>query len=321
MGILHRRHIRIKVMQALYSGIFNDVSPEKGIKNLYNAIEEIYDLYLLLLQSLVEIRTVADQKLEESKNKRLPSDEDLNPNRRFVDHPILVALAGHEALAKMCSERKLDWRQHDFSMIRRSWREMAASARYERYMAMEKSTLEQDKRFLEDVFKEFVANSLPLQEFFEEENIFWSDDLDLACINVLKTIDQMDPEAGNNALRPLYKDEEADRDYARKLYLKSQDHMEESMKRVQVHAKNWELDRIATMDRLMMNMAITEAIEFSEIPVKVTINEYIEIAKYYSTPKSSHFINGVLDKVIRELKDEGKIRKRGRGLIDKSTTE
>lgn len=317
MGLLNRRHLRIKVLQALYAYHQSDNNTiSKGEKELFFSIDKIYELYFRLFAIFGELRNVALTKMEENKNKHLPTKEDLNPNPRFVMNRVMRMLDGSKTIAAYVKLYKINYAQED-GMMRKLYSQIQATEEYAEYMGRTSTTFQEDKEFVQKIFKKYIANFEPLHELLEEQSIYWMDDLDLVCVMLLKTV--RDLKEDDNELfevLPLYKDEEDDKDFAKVLFRTAINRQEEHFPLIDAKAGNWELERIALMDRLIMNLALTEAQEFSNIPLKVTLNEYIEISKYYSTPKSNGFINGILDKLFLELKEEGKIRKSGRGLIE-----
>lgn len=315
--MLNRRHLRIKVLQALYSFFQNDdVAYEKTEKDLMEAINKIYDMYLYLLLTFDEIKHVALDRIEENKKKLRPTEEDLNPNRKWIDNRVVAALEANKELQTAAENRKVNWSGAE---NREMFRKMFLAARegetFFTFMNNELSGLDEDKSFAIAVFKEEIANSSLLQNFFEEASIHWIDDLDLSCSMVVKTIKGMDTE-GEIDILPLYKDEKDEVSFIKELLRKTIAMDKENEALIDHLTQNWELDRIAKMDVILMKMALTEMQVFNQIPTKVTLNEYIEISKFYSTPKSNGFINGILDKAIAKLTAEEKINKIGRGLIN-----
>lgn len=315
--MLNRRHLRIKVLQALYSWFqVGEQDYAKGEKELLKSIDKIYDLYLYYLLFFGELHRHALNKIEESRNKKLPRPEDLNPNTKFVDNKVLLLLSESAALEIASKNRKIYWNTEQ-ELVRKVFNEIRKSEVYEKYMNDPGRMFDQDKDFLVAVFKEFIANSEALLAYFEELSISWLDDIDLVCGAVIKTIKGLqETDDAHWKLMPLYKDEEEDMAFVKQLFRKTIMNDVETESQISNKTENWELERIAAMDMLLMKMAINEAREFSTIPVKVTLNEYIEISKFYSTPKSNSFINGILDKVFAELKNSGAIKKVGRGLIE-----
>lgn len=316
--MLNRRHLRIKVLQSLYAyyqSNADDLFPHE--KQLFEAIERIYDLYIYLLLTFPELKAKGEYRIEENKKKIRPTEEDLNPNRKFVDNRLIDLIEGHPALHAESENRKVNWiGAVEQELFRKMYLSVRESEVYFEYMNNEADSFEDDKAFLVQLFKTDIANYQGLYDYFEDKNIHWIDDIDLACSMVIKTLKSF-KEEGNNSILSLYKEDDDERDFVRNLFRQTIQREKETLVLIDELTKNWELDRIAKMDILLMKMAITELQVFNNIPVKVTLNEYIEIAKFYSTPKSNVFINGVLDKAILRLEKDGKIQKIGRGLIEK----
>jgi len=287
----------------------------KGEKDLLTSLSKIYDLYLYYLTFFEELVIHAGNKLEEARNKKLPTHQDLNPNLRFIENRVLKKLLTNAAIKNESSKRKISW-QTEQDLVKKVFSEIRKSELFHNYMVLPQSTFEEDQDFVVAAFKDHIANSEHLLNHFEEKSIFWLDDIDLVCASVIKTIKGMTEGAKKDPILPLYKDEVEDSKFVKELFRKVITGNEDSEKLISSKAANWELERIALMDMLLMRMAITEAKEFPTIPTKVTLNEYIEISKFYSTPKSNGFINGILDKVFTELKKSGGIKKVGRGLIE-----
>jgi N utilization substance protein B len=316
--MLNRRYLRIKVMQGLYI-YFQSHSTDvpKGEQELLRSIDRVYDLYLLLLQFLAELRQMAEMVTEEAKGKKLPTPEDLNPNLRFIQNPVLLQIEKNEALAKGLNERKQNW-TGQAEIIRRTFQALRTSEEYLEYMALETAGYDVHREFVSQVFKRFVADSDMLDTYLEERSLYWPNDLNMAVAPmILKTFESLNPASDASApLLPLYKDPADDKDFVRELYRKTIIHDKEAEQMIGEKTKNWEVERIAMMDVLLMKMAISELLHFQSIPVKVSLNEYIEISKLYSTPKSKIFINGVLDKLVIDLKEKALLVKTGRGLIE-----
>lgn len=315
--MLNRRHLRIKVLQELYAYFQSD---EENIvladKNLTQSIERIYDLYIYLLLSFTEIKDIAVHRIEENKKKLRPSEEDLNPNMRLVNNAVIQAIDNCVELRKLSENRKVNWVGDEHQeMFRKILLTIRESETYLHHMNNAEEGFEADKEFALDLFKMEIANSEILYSFFEEKSIHWLDDIDLTCSMVLKTLKQLE-EGKTLELLPLYKPEDDEKQFIRDLLSKTISMNSENEKLIDELTQNWELERIAKMDIILMKMAITELQVFNNIPPKVTLNEYIEISKFYSTPKSNSFINGILDKAIDRLNKEQKIVKIGRGLLD-----
>ena len=315
--MLNRRYLRIKVMQALYA-FFQADNKElaKGEREMFNSIERIYDLYILMLQLLIDIRDLAENSLEEGKNKRLPSQADLNPNRKFIENPFLLQLASNTQLAKEVSRRSISW-QTEGELVKKVFHQIRNSEEYLRYLESPDNSYKAHADFMLDVYRKYVAEFELLEHHFEEKSIYWVDDYYLVNVMVIKTIQSFEENRGESmSLMSLYKDEEEDKQFVVELYRKTILSDKENEQYIGDKTRNWEVDRIAMMDILLMKMAITEILNFPSIPVKVTLNEYIEISKLYSTPKSKGFINGILDKLVIDFKTQQKFRKVGRGLIE-----
>lgn len=315
--MLNRRHLRIKVLQALYA-FYQSEGEDYGKveKEMLNSLERIFDLYLYLLLTFSELKSIAEYRMEENKKKMRPSDEELNPNKKWVDNAIIAILEEHKVIRAQCEKRKVNWvGDEHHEMFRKLFMQIRDSETFDSYMNNGEVGFEEDKAFALALFKVEIANSPLMYNFFEERSIHWLDDIDLACAMVLKTIKAFTPE-GPNPIMPLFKDPEDELDFVKQLMRKTVVFDKENEIIIDELTANWELDRIAKMDIILMKMAITELQIFTSIPTKVTLNEYIEISKFYSTPKSNGFINGVLDKAIDRLTAEGKIKKIGRGLIN-----
>ena len=315
--MLNRRHLRIKVLQMLYS-YFND-EDSTGIqlaeKNLLNSIERIYDLYIYLLLSFPVVRGVALNKQDERKKKLRPTKRDLYPNLKFVDNKIISLIIDSVDLSQLSENRKINWDNDEKREIyRKIFIEIEKSEVYFEHMNNDEKGFEADRNFLIQLFKAEIANSPLIYDFFEDEDIHWMDDIDLACSMVIKTIKNTKEDTFD--IMPLYKANDDEKAFICTLLKETIKKDAENELMIENLVENWEFERIAKMDVLLLKMAITELQCFETIPTKVSINdEYIEISKYYSTPKSNVFINGILDKSVNLLSKENKINKSGRGLI------
>ena len=309
--MLNRRHLRIKVLQVLYAYFQSNGNDFKVVeKELMNSIERIYDIYLYLLLAFEELKDVEEQKNAESKLKSRST------NDRFVQNKTIALIAESSELREAAENNRVNWIGDEHrEMFKKVMQQIRESELFFNYMQADSDTFEEDKNFAVALFKAEIANSPLIYNFFEEKSIHWIDDIDLACGIALKTIKQA-TEGKAITIHPLYKDPEDEIPFVKTLLRKTIANDQENVMLIDELTKNWELDRIAKMDIILMKMAITELQEFNNIPKKVTLNEYIEISKFYSTPKSSGFINGILDKAIDRLDKEKKIQKIGRGLID-----
>ncbi len=312
--MLNRRHIRIKVLQTLYAYFQSDNSDMvKGEKELLHSMERIYDLYLYLLQLLISLKRHSGIHLEESKRSTFMKKENESLNSNFSNFKLIELLEENTSFQKICKERKVSWQgdiENDLS--RKLFKTLYESDSYKEIIKNSSEDFEIKRALLVQVFKQEICNFSLLHHFFDEKSIYWQDDLDHVASMVIKTIKSIRKD-GSLTIMPLWKEDEED--FARNLFRKAIIQREENDKTLEKYSKNWESDRLAKMDAFLMNLAMTEAKEFSSIPVKVTLNEYIEISKFYSTPKSNGFINGILDKIFYDFKKEGKMKKSGRGLI------
>ena len=315
--MLNRRHLRIKVLQALYAYFQSDEDNYvRTEKELLSAVERMYDLYIYLLLTFSEIKDFAEARIADNKKKIRPSKDDLAPNLKFVSSQVISSLEENKTLRTLSEQRKVNWIGDEHKeMFRKMFLQIRDSETYLAYMNNGESGFEEDKLFAMELFKVEIANSELLYNFFEEKSIYWLDDIDLVCSMVLKTI-KAAQENETIDIMPLYKKDDDEQEFIKILLRKTISMDKENEQLIDELTDNWELDRIAKMDVILMKMAITELQIFSNIPTKVTLNEYIEISKFYSTPKSNGFINGILDKAIDRLKSEKKLTKIGRGLID-----
>jgi N utilization substance protein B len=319
--MISRRLLRIKALMALYA--FNrreDNNLPQAESELMFSIGKTYDLYHLLLLLVVDIADIANEKIDQALQKRMPSPEDLNPRRRFVDNAVIAQLRINKALKDYLSSKKLSWTNNPH-IPRVLYNKMTAWNVYEEYMRSETHTYQTDKKFIIRMITELFILSEDLNSNLEEQSIYWNDDMEYITAMVEKTLKKFKSDSDENAaLMPLYKNEE-DAEYVKILFRKTILHDKKTSDFIDKNTTNWEVDRIALVDILVMQMAITEILEFSEIPVKVTLNEYIEIAKYYCTSKSSTFVNGILDNIVKEMRDTGIFNKYGRGLVGEDYSE
>ena len=317
--MLNRRHLRIKVLQILYAYFqTDDKDAHRAEKELMRSIEKMYELYLFYMLVFEEQLSFAQKRIEERQNKVRPTKEDLNPNRKFVDNRIFKHLSLNIDLKRQSEFHKINWvGAVENDLMKKLFLHLAESEVYTTYMNNGQNSFEDDRQFAISIFKTEIANFELLHDFFENKSIYWLDDIDLVCSMVLKTI-KLIPEDGNinMPVLTLYKDEEDERTFTETLFRRTIKDDEKNDKLIQKLTENWELDRIAKMDIILLKMALAEFTALTSVPKKVTLNEYIEISKFYSTPKSQVFINGILDKAVEMLDKEGQVKKTGRGLIN-----
>jgi len=314
--IINRRQLRIKVLQMLYSFEQTD-DAMLGLfeKKLAKSIDETYNLYLYYLLLLIEFKSLAEQKIANSKNKLRPGKKDLNPSLLFIKNPVLVSLAENQKLKKLFTKNSISW-SSEMGLVRTVFNKIRSSDLYNQYTDRDNSELDADVAFIVKMFKDLMVNDDVLLSYLEEKSIYWIEDIDLVASMIVKSFKRSKETKGNVAIIPLFKEEKEEKTFFKKLFHNSIVNREEIDTIIRDHTKNWDIERIALMDILLMRLAVTEVTTFSSIPVKVTLNEYIELAKQYSTNKSNFFINGILDKSFSDLKEEGKIKKTGRGLIE-----
>jgi N utilization substance protein B len=268
---------------------------------------------LLLLP--VELSDYAERMMEMRKSKNFPTEDDLNPNLRFVSNKLIGKLKNNKDLNSYIEKNKVNWANSQ-ELVKKIYQSMVESEVYQNYISDKEDDFQVDRRFFEDFFAEVLLKNEFIFNEFEEQSIYWNDDLDFVVSMVIKTLKKFREENNfNDHLSSLYKDEE-DKEFMTDLFRKTLSGSEENRKTIEAYTKNWDVDRVATMDVLIMELALTELTGFPSVPIKVSLNEYIELAKYYSTQRSSIFINGVLDRITKDFKDQGKIVKAGRGLLE-----
>jgi N utilization substance protein B len=313
--MISRRLLRIKALMALYA--FNrrdDGNLPQAETELMFSIGKTYDLYHYLLLLVLELSDIAGEKIDQALQKRMPTPEDLNPKRRFIDNILILQLRKNLAFKNYIASKKLTWINNSH-IPRLLYNKMVAWEIYEKYMSAESHNYLSDKKFIVQLITVLFYESEDLQSNLEEQSIFWNDDMEYISAMVEKTLKKFKADSGENTqLMPLFKNEE-DEEFVKILFRKAVINQKKCSDLIDKNTTNWEVERIALMDILVMQLAITEIFEFPEIPVKVTLNEYIEIAKYYCTSKSSTFVNGILDNIVKEMREEGLFTKAGRGLV------
>jgi transcription antitermination protein NusB len=314
--MLNRRHIRVKVMQTIYA--FNGSESDdfsKDQKFLLFSIDNMYNLYLLLISLLIEVQKRADDDLKKKQNKHLATEADKDPNRKFVNNQVLQLIKENLPLKNALENHNINYWELDNEYIDVIFKAIVSSDLYEEYMQTKTSDFKEDKDFIVDVFKDIIAPNEKLYDYIEDKNITWLDDLPTVNTTILKLLRKLKINASEGHFVPkLYKDDD-DKQFAIDLFKKTLLKSTALNKEIELKTQNWDTDRIADVDYVLLQMAICELQNFSYIPVKVTMNEYLEIAKEYSTPKSSIFINGILDKLVKEYEVDGKLKKIGRGLM------
>ena len=310
-----RRFLRIKVVKALYAhqtGAADTVAIEE--KELLKGLDKDYDLYHYVLSLISEVKRYAEERIELARNKHLPTAEDLNPNLKFVTNEMVARIEADAELDHILAIRKLGWAAYP-ELIKHLYVKMTESEYYKAYMASEGRSFAEDRRLVEEFYIQTVQDDEMLCSILEENSLTWGDAIDFVLIMVLRTLGGMKASQEKLPLQPQFKSDE-DRAFVRRLFAEAVVGYKENLATVEQFTKNWDVERIAVMDNVIMTTALAELLNFDSIPVKVTLDEYIEIAKYYSTMGSSTFINGILDKIVEQLTAEGKINKSGRGLVE-----
>ncbi|MFW6227008.1 MAG: transcription antitermination factor NusB [Bacteroidota bacterium] len=307
--MLNRRHLRVKVLQSLYAFFQSgNTSLKAGEKELLFGIERIYDLYLFQLALLLEINRQAHRIIEENKLKRVPTLEDITPNQRFVNNECLQGIINNTSLQTQLNKRKISWTE-DLEIPRKIFLQFRNSNAYKEFMEKETVTFENQKEIILKLLKTYICEFELLHHFYEEKSIYWLDDWELVNKMIIKSIKAMKSGSEEDfELMSLYKESD-DKKFAIDLFHKTILNDKEFAPMIADKTQNWDIERIALMDVIIMKMALTEIIKFPEIPIKVSLNEYIELSKMYSTPKSKVFVNGILDKLVEELISSKKINK------------
>ncbi len=314
--MLTRRHIRIKVMQCIYALVqSNDDSLEKQQKFLKVSINNMYVLYLLMLSLLAELHRLAQKHVSHASKKYLTTEEDGFPNpQKFVKNRLLLQIANNNLLQEMLSEKKLNNWYLNEEYVKILYKEIVASDIYKSYMRNGKDSYGDDQELVLQLFKQIIAPNEKIYEYFEDDKLTWVDDFPIINTYLVKRLKKTSETTNEKFFLPALLKDEQDMVYANELLVKTLLNNEKWEAEIEGKTPNWDNDRIAEIDSIILKMAICELLNFPTIPEKVTLNEYLEIAKEYSTPKSSIFINGVLDKLAKEYKTEGRLQKIGRGL-------
>lgn len=319
--MINRRFLRVKVLQAVYAylGSGEDVV-ENGVKHLLESIDKMKELFVWQLSFLVETKRFAENRIEENKRKNFPTQEDLHPNMRYVENRVLNALENNRDLRKEEERLKINWADHQ-DIVRNYYNMMRNTQEYNDYMSNSVNNFEQDKKFIVKMINEYFADLEVLQDFYEEKSIFFVDDYHLVSSMLVKFFSDIKASFNETSLLPtIYKTEKdavnEDKEFVKNLFRQVLKHDDEYGKLVGANTSNWEKERVCVMDMIILKLALTEFLCFPYIPVKVTMNEYIEISKYFSTPKSKIFVNGILDRILKKLTEENAIVKKGIGLLD-----
>jgi N utilization substance protein B len=312
--MLSRRHLRIRVMQALYAWHqTEDRSLKTSVDNLFKGTSRSYDLYLYLLQLLIEVADEEERYMVDLPPRMTAAEYE---HLTYLRNNLFIDFLKKETFQKLISSRKIPATK-DIDLIRKVYHQLRQKEEYRNYVSKATHTEREDVEFCTYIFKDVISSSEPMTNSMEEQNLWWAEALELVNSMVLKTIKVAHPDKkGTYELMAEFRDEEEDREFMEKLFTETVHHDNEYEKLVSDRTKNWEVDRIALIDVILLKMALCEILNFPNIPVKVTINEYIDISKDYSTPKSKAFINGIIDKLVIDLRELGSVKKTGRGLIE-----
>lgn len=317
--MLSRRYLRTKTLQALFEyEIGKSVTPAVGEKNLFTSIRNLKNLSLIHLEIILNLKKLALERIENAKTKFLPFEEDLNPNLKFVQNPFFQLLENNLDYQELVKSNKVDV-SPEIDIIKQIFQNLINSDEYKAYMNSETIDFEEDKDFIMNVFKDFIVNNDALSSAYAEKNLHWYSDFFEAALLTAKSIKGLTPDYPSNQVLPAFlSDEDDDADdiiFVKTLYHSAIKNKDKYMEIIINRLENWDSDRLAVLDLIILKMALAEFIECPSVPIKVTINEYIELSKDYSTPKSKIFINGLLDKISIDLLSKNIIQKTGRGLL------
>ena len=307
--MINRVLIRLKIVQIVYAYYQNGgKNLDTAEKELFFSLSKAYDMYNYLLLLMVEITKQAQRKQSAAKSKLLPTAEELYPNTKFVDNRFIAQLGVNKQLLEFSETQKKTW-ENESEFVKSLCEKIMDSDIYKEYMASETSSYEEDREVWRKIYRRIIFNNDELDQVLEDQSLYWNDDKEIVDTFVLKTIKRFEEQNGaKQELLPEFKDEE-DQDFARRLFRRTVLNADHYRHLISENTRNWDLDRVALMDIIIMQIALAEILSFPNIPVSVTLNEYVEIAKLYSTPKSGSFINGTLDGIVKVLKEEGKLTK------------
>ena len=307
--MINRVLIRLKIVQIVYAYYQNGgKNLDTAEKELFFSLSKAYDMYNYLLLLMVEITRQAQRKQSAAKSKLLPTAEELYPNTKFVDNRFIAQLEVNKQLLEFSETQKKTW-ENESEFVKSLCEKIMDSDIYKEYMASETSSYEEDRELWRKIYKRIIFNNDELDQVLEDQSLYWNDDKEIVDTFVLKTIKRFDEKNGaKQELLPEFKDDE-DQDFARRLFRRTILNEDYYRHLISENTRNWDLDRVAFMDVIIMQIALAEILSFPNIPVSVTLNEYVEIAKLYSTSKSGSFINGTLDGIVNVLKKDGKLNK------------
>ena len=318
--MLNRRLIRIKVFKVLYAAESSEEASLKAAeKELLLSCDKTLDLYYFLLNICPALKALAAERIEIGKNKFNPTESELNASTRLVDNRFIALLEADEDFGRLCLKKGFGWGEYDV-FIKKLYASVVASDYYQEYISSEEDSFAADCRFISRIFEEELEDSEMLADILEEKSVYWTDDLGFVLNVIIRDLEQISPRGRVPRHNVFLKDD--DREFALRLLGASMEHFDEYQQRVRTNVPNWDPDRLVRVDAMLIVMGMAEAVAFPSIPVKVTINEYVEISKFYSTPNSHTFVNGLLDVMLKRMVESGEVVKQGRGLFtgnDEST--
>ena len=307
--MINRVLIRLKIIQIVYAYYQNgSKNLDSAEKELFYSLSKAYDLYNYLLMLMIALTNYAQKRIDAAKAKLSPTEEDLNPNTKFVENKFIAQLEVNKQLMDFVANQKRTW-ANDEDFLKALFEKISASDIYKEYMAASDSSYDADRELWRKLYKTFIFNNEELDALLEDQSLYWNDDKEIVDTFVLKTIKRFDEKNGaDQPLLPEFKDDE-DQEFARRLFRRSILNCDYYRHLISENTRNWDLDRVAFMDVIIMQCALAEILSFPNIPISVSLNEYVDIAKVYSTNKSGSFVNGTLDGIVKVLKKEGKFTK------------
>ncbi len=315
--MLNRRVLRIKVLQVVYAQLKKESnSLQKAENELLFSIQKTYDLYWYLLLLLEDLTVYAAKIIDIRKTKKFASEEEKNPNQKLIKNRVTELIFQNESYKNQINEKRLSWDNHP-ELIKNIYKKLEDSEIFKIYLFEKDDNFRNDKRILKFIFSELLFNCKELYTTLEEESIFWINDIDFILTKLTHTVDNIKNHQPDSLVFPGKFKQPEDKEFAVNLLRNTLIHTEEYSKIIENNIVNWDIDRVADFEKIVMMTAVSEIIKFPSIPINVTFNEYIELAKLFGTEKSGSFINGILDKIIDYLKKEELFIKTGRGLADK----
>jgi len=315
--MFNRRFLRVKILQTLYS-YFQSENKDggKSLKELHLSINRTFELYLYLMNLPLALKQQGEKRLEDAAKKQIPSADDLKLNKRFITNTLIEEIDSSVKITSLSEKRGINWTS-EIESVSRFYKFIRESDQYKLYMEKEENEFVEDREMLVSIFRDLLPKFDLFQHSFQEKSIYWDEeDFDYASFLVIHTLKKTSPTKKlNDLVKDVYENKD-DKAFVEKLFTKTINLDAKTEKLIMDNAKNWDAERIAIIDMILMKMAIAEIVNFKQIPIKVSMNEYIDIAKSFSSPKSSQFINGIIDKVVSELQLKKKVVKVGRGLME-----